>query len=327
MTFVPADDAAGTDVDVTYQVADVFGQTSSAAIRVTEVPKPAPRTSPDALVGPYGQPLTFTPMSNDTFGTVPADDSTNNVLTQVLGTGWLTGSLKLCDAGQAPPNCTATTVTTADGTYVVSGNDVTFTGKASFTGVATQPVMYQVANTYDVVVTDYTGSGTPQSTTYSKVGSSTITPTITVAPVVAVPDSISTPWNTPVTDNVLANDSSGAAINAGELKLCGPHDAGACAQTSVTVPGKGTFEVVAGGVRFTPLPSFTGSADPITYRTSDALGRPITSTFTPSVGTPVGPSASPEVVSVVRGATVAFTSLASGQGLVTPGVNPGGTIP
>jgi CshA-type fibril repeat protein len=232
VTFVPADDTPGTDVDVTYQVADTFGQTSSAVIRVTELPKPAPRPAPDALSGPYGQSLTFTPMTNDSFGTVPADDSTNNVLTQVQNTGWLAGSLKLCGVGQAPPGCDKTSVTTADGTYVIAGTDVVFTGNASFTGVATQPVMYQVANTYDVVVTDYNGSGTPSSTNYSKIGSSTITPTITVAPVSVTPDSASTPWNTPVTDNVLADDTSGAAINAGDLKLCGPNDA-ECARRRV----------------------------------------------------------------------------------------------
>ena len=113
---------------------------------------------------------------------------------------------------------------------------MTFTGNASFTGTATQPLQYQVSNSYQL-------SGTP-GTPYTS--SAYLIPTITVAAVAAVPDTASTPWNTPVSESVLADDTSGAPINAAGLRLCGPNDAGVCAQTSVSVTGQGTYDIVAG---------------------------------------------------------------------------------
>jgi CshA-type fibril repeat protein len=66
------------------------------------------------------------------------------------------GAMKLCAANEAPPTCNQTSVTTNDGTYVLSGTTVTFTPVAGFTGQATTPVQYQIANTFSRVTTTTT---------------------------------------------------------------------------------------------------------------------------------------------------------------------------
>ena len=375
VTFTPVAGFVGPGTGIDYTVADSLGRTVSATYEPTVLPKPAPIANPDALSGAYGTPLSFTPLAGngstaDSAGTQPAATST------VLVTGLTldASSLKLCSAGQVPPNCTATSVTTVDGTYVLSGSTVTFTGAASFSGVATAPVTYQVANAYTTVTIDPSstttsaptttdptvscaatpgctitpvadadgtlpdgtggdGTYTPTwtttqaattSTAGTQVASATLTPTITVTPVAAVADTASTPWNTAVTKDVLANDTlAGTGSAAGStLKLCGPNDGATCAQTSVTVAGQGTYDVVSGQVRFTPLTSFTGAATPITYAATDALGRTVSSMFTPTVAEPTPPTATADAKSVAAGQTVAFATLLAGGGKVTAGANP-----
>ena len=60
-----------------------------------------------------------------------------------------------------------------------------------------------------------------------------------------------------------------------------------CAETTLTVPGEGTYTVNADGtVTFDPLPSFHGTATPIRYQAIDKLGRFVNSTITPTVDAP-----------------------------------------
>ena len=60
-----------------------------------------------------------------------------------------------------------------------------------------------------------------------------------------------------------------------------------CDLMSLTVSGEGTYTVNADGtVTFDPLPSFHGTATPIRYQATDALGRYVNATITPTVDAP-----------------------------------------
>ena len=60
-----------------------------------------------------------------------------------------------------------------------------------------------------------------------------------------------------------------------------------CAETTLTVPGAGTYTVNSDGtVTFDPVPSFHGTATPIRYQAVDKLGRFVNSTITPTVDAP-----------------------------------------
>ncbi|CAB4914349.1 unannotated protein [freshwater metagenome] len=381
VTFTPNPGYSGTDTGIAYTVSDSLGRSGSATYTPTVLPTPAPIAYPDAKSGAYGSNIALTPLTSansssaDSAGTQPANTST----TYVTGLALDSATLKLCSSGQVPPNCTATSVTTVDGTYTLSGSTVTFAGASGFSGTAAAPITYQVANTYTTTVinpsstttsgpttTDPTaacaatpgctvnvvndadgtapngvGGTTPgytptwtttqaavvSTTVGSQVASSTITPTITVAAVAALPNTATTPWNTPVTASVLADDTFAGTLASvsSSLKLCGPNDAGTCAQTSVTISGQGTYDIVTvGGVQqvtFTPLASFTGTATAVTYAAVDPLGRTVSSTFTPTVSEPIGPTAAPDTKSVIAGGSVNFATLLAGQGKVSAGDN------
>lgn len=398
VTFTPNPGFLGTDAGVAYTVQDELGRAVSSTITPTVVADPYPALQPDAQSGTYGSAITFDALAGngsgsaaDSPGSAPGPQTSGSLTTSYTSPTLNATTLKLCGAGELPPDCTQTSVTTADGTYSVSGSTVVFTGGASFTGTATQPVTYQVSNAFDKVVIDaasttvtttvtdpastcLAGDGcsftvandaqndpptianpdcalTPQGptcatdptvtnpaytptwevtqaqrtvTSMSKTASSTITPTIVAPPASGVADTASTAWNTAVTEDVLADDSFAGQQSAieGTLTLCGPSDGGNCAQTSVQVTGEGTYDVVSGRVRFTPDAGFTGTATPITYAVTDALGRVVSATFTPTVAPPTGPTATADAKNVVAGQSVGFVTLLPGQGAVTAGDNP-----
>jgi len=121
-------------------VTDVQGRVATSTVAVTVVPPPAPITMDDIKSGPLNMPIVFDPIANDRPGDVPAGESGSVTLVR--------SSLRLCGAEQTVPNCSATTVTTVDGTYVVdvSTGWVVFTPRPGFSGSAVQPVTYQIAN-------------------------------------------------------------------------------------------------------------------------------------------------------------------------------------
>ncbi len=87
---------------------------------------------------------------------------------------------------------------------------------------------------------------------------------------VADHDTATTAFGTPVTLEPLRNDVSyGTSVVAGTLDL-GADQAGQ--QTSVTVAGKGVFELQAGAVRFSPEEGFAGKVS-TTYTVQDPKGR------------------------------------------------------
>jgi CshA-type fibril repeat protein len=79
--------------------------------------------------------------------------------------------------------------------------------------------------------------------------------------------------------------------------------------SSVAVPGEGTWSVAGGVLTFTPLPGFTGVADPVGYRVTDAYGQTADSTATATVTLPAGPTSSPVTSPYVPGAPAQIVTL------------------
>ena len=259
VTFIPLSTFSGVATSVTYQVSDSLGQAASAIITVTV------RTPPDAVndtsSGLYDVNQAISPLGND-----------------VNGSGTLSAaSIKLCDAGTTAPNCSLTSLTVAgEGTYAVNNTTgvVTFNPLPTFTGVAT-PVAYQVNDEFG------------QTT------SATITPTVGTPPAPsASPNTSSGSYDTNQTITPLANDAGGNSsfpLDATTVKLCAAGETSPnCNRTSLTVAGEGTYTVntTTGVVTFDPLPTFSGTATPITYQVEDSLDRVVSSTITVTVVAP-----------------------------------------
>jgi len=165
--FVPDPGFIGNVASVTYSVTDDLGQSASATITPSVVALPTPAAIDDSASGSVGDTLTFQPNSNDSPG-LAGIASVQNLALDIT-------SIKLCDVApnaQNPPNCTATSVTTVDGTYTLDPTTgaVSFTGANGFVGAATNPLRYQISNTYSV------GGVTSSATT-----SALLVPTINAA--------------------------------------------------------------------------------------------------------------------------------------------------
>ena len=147
----------------------------------------------------------------------------------------------------------ATVGAPGSGTAVEADGAIRYTPQAGFSGT----------DTFAYTVTD--GAG----------GTATATVTVSVASVndapIAQDDARSTPEDTPVTVDVLANDTD--------------PDGDALAITALTQPASGTATTVSAGVRYTPDADFSGT-DTFTYTVADGNGGTATATVTVTV-TPV----------------------------------------
>lgn len=114
-------------------------------------------------------------------------------------------------------------------------------------------------------------------------------------PPVATNNDTTTPFNTPVTFNVMNDDTSnsGVALDPSLVRL---FDTGNNAVTQISVPGEGAFEVDAtsGAITFIPVNGFVGTSF-VTYVVTDSLGQKATARFTVTVqndpSSVIGPSA------------------------------------
>ena len=271
VTFTPAAGFTGAVPPVTYQVADANGTTAQSTLSVTVGLGPVAR--PDSPTTTQSQPVTFDPLANDSPGSGGAALDPTTV--------------RLVDPATGTP---VTTVTLAGvGTFTVNPatGAITFTPVPGFTGV-TPPVTYQVADANGVVA------------------QSAVQVTVAAAPPTANPDTATTPQGVPVTVNPAANDTpgaSGAALDPASVFLLDPAT-GTYVRT-VTLAGVGTFaaDPATGVVTFTPVPAFTGTTPPVTYRIADANGSTATSTITVVVG-PVVPVARPDTATTGQDVTV-----------------------
>ena len=298
VTFVAANPLAeGTKTPVTYRVTDVTGQTATSTL--TPIVPPPPVATNDISTGAYDTNQTINPLANDTAGAVSAP---------LVAT-----TVKLCGTNpvQTPSNCTQTSlVVPNEGTYTVDPvtGVVTFDPLPTFTGTVAAPPTYQVSDAVGRTV------------------NATITPTVTPPPVpTASPNTGRGAYDTNQTLNPVTNDTPGAPTATfvpTTVKLCGispvqtPNN---CTQTTLVVPNEGTYTVdpVTGVVTFDPLPTFAGTAAPVTYQVTDILSRTASSTITLIVDPPAAPVATPETKIVLPGSSVAFTTITGGAGLAT----------
>jgi CshA-type fibril repeat protein len=278
ITFTPVTNWIGTATPITYQVTN----SSSVIVSSTYTPTVTPLLGlvADTASGPWNTALPKSVLTNDSAAS---------------GTSLVANSLTLCAGAQVSPNCNATSVTIANqGTYAVSNGQVVFTPLSTFSGTAT-PVTYQVTDS----------AGTSDSTTY--------TPTISMPPApVPVNDTNSGPWNTAQTITPLANDPAGLTMVG--LCLTSQTVAANCTATSLTIANEGTYTLNGSTVTFTPLSTFSGTATPIAYAVSDAFNQKVEATITPTVAAPIAPTATPQTLTVIPGASINYTDVDSGVG-------------
>ena len=275
VTFAPVAGFEGETPAVTYRVADDNGTFAQSTVTVTV--GDAPVAEDDATSTLQDEPVTFDPLVNDTPGTDATFD---------------TSTLVLID----PADGSTTTVVTVPGVGLWSTENglVTFDPEPGFTGDAV----------LDYVVTDTDGNP----------ASATMTVTVTPVTPVAAPDSETTPYETPVTVDVLANDTPGDASAPLDPSTVELYDAANDTWvTSLTVDGEGTYTVDpdTGAVTFTPEELFTGPGSLLTYRVADDNGTPTQSTLQVTVALPDPPTAAPDTDTTVQGVAVTVDALAN----------------
>lgn len=253
-------------------------------------------TAPDrAATGMQGTALRLDPFGAD--GASPA-------ATAGTGATLIPGDTLLCATDEVAPACTRPELTTPEGTWRVDGTtgQVTFTPAPDFVGTA-GPIAYRVITTLGT-----TAHATLRVTLTAR-PADPAPPVVTPAPVVvppsALPDATSTPRGVAVTLDVLAND--GAGLLGSTLQVRNPRT-GAWV-TSFVASGQGTWQVIDGAVRFTPLRDFTGTVTPLTYRASTAGGAVATSTATVRVLPGNIPWANPDFRQGMSGERLVFAPL------------------
>jgi LPXTG-motif cell wall-anchored protein len=258
--FTPEVDYEGIVDPVLYRVTDANGTTRTAAIDV--VIGNAPVAAPDSGTTLQGHPVTVPLLANDHPGT-------GGTLTP--------GSTLLLDPADTTYKAS---VTIADeGTWTVdpATGSVTFTPLPAYVGHTT-PVAYEVTDSYG--------------------NTATSTARVTVAEVVptASGDTATTPFRTPVTVTVLANDSAGRAdtpLDPTTVQIKDP--ATDTWGTSVTVADVGTWTVKTdGSVAFTPVSTFDGVTAPLAYQVADSNGTYAESTLVVTVNAPYGAVSDPD---------------------------------
>ena len=231
------------------------GEVEDYAVNIS--PVATPTAAPDSPTTLQDVNVTVDPLANDTADPLTSLDR---------------GSVRLLD----PATSTYGTSVTigGQGTHTVNTTTgvVTFYPLPTFVGSGT-PITYRVADTFGQTAT------------------STITPMVT--PVVPAPvnDTVTTPFATPTTVDVLANDAPGepsSPLVPSSVQVLDPADS--TYKSSLTISGQGAYSVNAttGAVTFTPEPLFRGPATPITYRVADDNGTTATATatMTMTVGAP-----------------------------------------
>ncbi|WP_028049599.1 DUF11 domain-containing protein [Cellulomonas sp. URHD0024] len=159
-----------------------------------------------------------------------------------------------------------TTLTVPGGTFTVVSGILTFTPELGFTGSATAD--YTVTSPSGETI----GGGTYTATVMSPAG----------------------PGAAPLT-------STGTGTSEQQVTLSVPTGGTATlldadddpAMTLTTSAGTFVVDETTGVLTFTPALGFVGEAEPVDYRVTDAYGQSATSTYTPTVTIPAGPSAAP----------------------------------
>ncbi|MFN5418900.1 MAG: Ig-like domain-containing protein, partial [Sphingomonadales bacterium] len=256
-TFTPLPNYNGTVPPITYTISDGQGGTDTANLSITVTPSnDAPVANNDAVTTPEDTPATGNVLTNDT-------DIDGNPLTVTQFT--IAGISGTFTAGQ-------TATIPGVGTLVINSNGAyTFTPAPNYNG-AVPAATYTVSD----------GQG----------GTATATLSITVTAVndapVANNDVASTLEDTPVSGNVLTNDTDidGNPLTVTQFTIAGISGTFTAGQTA-TIPGAGTLVINSNGTyTFTPAPNYNGAVPAATYTVSDGQGGTATATLSIAI-TPV----------------------------------------
>lgn len=251
------------------------GSTTSADPVNAHAALPTPTAKPDTATTPYLTPVTVDVLANDTTNDsdYPLDAST---LTLVDGSGDPVDSITV--AGK--------------GVYSVSGGKIVFTPAAGFVGDA-GAVKYAVL---DELGTE---------------ASSTVQVTVTNVLPKAVDDAASTKQNTPVTIDVLGNDSGGSKADPLVPSTLTLLDGSGKPAASVTVDGKGTFTVSGGKVVFTPAKNYYGDVPAVSYQVADSIKNVTSAKVVVTVAQSAGPVAVDDTATTKQGVAVTLDTLAN----------------
>jgi CshA-type fibril repeat protein len=257
VTLDPVPTFTGAGTKLTYQVKDTDGVSVTSTLTITVTPI-TPKAIDDTAKTPADTNVTLGVLGNDAAGALSAALDPTTVLLKDPVTGVFAKSVTV----------------PGEGTYTVdpATGKVTFDPVPTFTG-KTSPLTYQVADTNGTSVT-------------AKI-------TVSVAgPPMAKPDTTITTHDTPVTVDLLTNDTPGATPLDPSTVLLKDPATGLFGKT-VTIPGVGIYKIdpVTGKVTFDPLTTFTGKTPPLMYQVTDGGGKVVTSTLVVTVappGVPVG---------------------------------------
>ena len=294
VTFDPLPTFFGTAAPMPYQAEDVYGRFVDATLNPTVSAPSAPVALPETKIVLPGGTITFT---------------------NVIGTSALASGAQLqsgatngpCLVDPATSLCGTTVVIAGEGTWTLNQTTgvATFVAEPGITVGTKTPVTYRV--------TDAVG----------QTATSTLTP-IVPPPPTAVNDAQTGPLDINQTYTPLSNDSFStlSAASPATLRLCGagqtPNN---CDKTTVVVANEGTYTAYSDGrVIFDPLPTFIGTATPISYQVSDIYGRTVNATITPTILPPPIPAATLDTGKAKEGKTVVLSPWSNDSaGTVTAG--------
>ncbi|WP_396212916.1 tandem-95 repeat protein, partial [Flavobacterium sp.] len=238
-TFTPAANYSGAVPAISYTAADSYGGSDNANLNITVSPiNDAPVATDDVISATEDTPFTGNVLTNDT-------DPDGNTLTvsqfEINGVTYPVGTTASIPG-------VGTVIVNADGSF-------TFTPVANYNG--TVP-------TINYTVTDGQGG--------SDIGAINITVASVNDTPIVIDESLTTNEDTPLTGNVLSNDSDpdADALTVTQFTVGGQtYTAG----QEATIPGVGTIVVNAdGSFTFTPAENYNGSVPVITYTVSDGNG-------------------------------------------------------
>ncbi|EHR71078.1 VCBS repeat-containing protein [Burkholderiales bacterium JOSHI_001] len=287
LQFVPGLNESGTNyANFNFSVQDSYGAFATAPSSVTFNIEPVadgPQAAPDVFDTPEDTPVALPVLGNDT-----QPDGGALTVTQVAGQPISpTQPVTIVDPLTGVPQGTVT---------MAPDGSLSFTPVPGFNGTVNIP--YQV--------TDETG----------KLASSVATVNIagTEDPPVANDDLASTTAGTPVSVNLLGNDSDpdGVAPTVGTVNGQAVTPG---ATTTITLP-QGTLVVdPAGQVTFTPNPGFSGPVS-VPYTVTDAAGNTDSATLTINVGANAAPTGTDKTTSTPEDTpyTVTLADILGGYG-------------
>ncbi|MFM7020300.1 MAG: Ig-like domain-containing protein [Aquirufa sp.] len=272
--FTPLPIYSGNVPTVTYTVSDGNGGTDTGLLNITVIDTNTPPTvTNDPVTATEDTPRSGNVLTNDS-------DPNGDAITLV---SFVVGSTTY------PAGTTATIPNV--GTITIAANGAfTFTPFANYNGTV-PAVNYSITDGLGGVAT----------------GALNITVTaVNDTPIAVNDDNVSGPEDSPITGNVLSNDSDpdGTPISVSQFTIAGVVGTFTAGQTA-TILGKGTLIINANGTfTFTPLANYYGPVPTITYTAVDGSGASANATLNMAV-TPVNdpPTVVNDVITVPEGTT------------------------